>query len=72
MNTVVVEGSDWGAGVVFVDDPVSVGGDPLLGRRVEVVRAGVVFVGRPELYRMFLRENGVNKTWVGFNLRVPP
>ena len=42
---------------MFVDDPVSVGGDSLLGRRVEVISAGVVFVGRPELYRMFLRES---------------
>ena len=39
---------------MFVDDPVGVGGDALLGRRVEVVSAGVVFVGWPELYRMFL------------------
>ena len=42
---------------MFVDDPVSVGGDPLLGRRVEVISARVVFVGRPELYRMFLIDN---------------
>ena len=42
---------------MFVDDPVSVGGDSLLGRRVEVISAGVVFVGRPELYRMFLKES---------------
>ena len=46
---------------MFVDDPVSVGGDSLLGRRVEVISARVVFVGRPELYRMFLRENSFIK-----------
>ena len=51
---------------MFVDDPVSVGGDSLLGRRVEVISARVVFVGRPELYRMFLRESifSEKKTWL--------
>ena len=42
---------------MFVDDPVGVGGDALLGRRVEVVSARVVFVSWPELYRMFLKES---------------
>ena len=48
LHAIIVERSDGGVGVVFEDDPVGVGGDPLLGARVEVVGARVVFVGGPE------------------------
>ena len=37
----------------FVENPVCVGGDPLLGGGVEVVGAGIVFVGRRKTDRIF-------------------
>ena len=56
-----MEGPDGGAGVVLVHDPVRVGGNPLLGRRVELVSPRVVLVGGPELDRMFLLHTLLDK-----------
>ena len=61
LDTVVVEGSHGGAGVVLVHDPVRVGRNPLLGRRVELVSPRVIFVGGPELDRMFLLHTLLDK-----------
>ena len=46
---------------MLVHDPVRVGRNPLLGRRVELVSPRVIFVGGPELDRMFLLHTLLDK-----------
>ena len=46
---------DHGVTVMFVDDPVRVGRYPLFGRRVKVISARVILVGRTKVDRMLLK-----------------